>query len=247
MEVSRANGWTVDTMKQTLAWPGVAPSPAPLPDATLGALVYFGLGYLESQAAARTVNDVFRKAWLEAKRKEPGCADFKASDVPSKGVVPASDSVEYRDELRRAHEALYAKLVAGYEIGVREGSTDPQEEEEDKIARHWLQGLAMQFTHNGKAWYTLPAKRKIARDEDAYDGPGGYANFGEALAAFRRSDKVATGKLVGKTADGKAWPFKIRAGLTVAEAIVAEATRRLAERADVKPAVTLADGGDVEF
>ena len=189
---------------------------------------------------ARTVNDTFRKAWLASHE------GAKAADVP-KSAVPASDSAEYRAELAKAHAALYDKLVAGYEVGVREGSGDPLEEESDKIARVWLQGLATQFTHQGKPWYTLPAKRKVARDEDPYDGPK-YDTFGEALVAFRQSTSPAAGKLVGKTADGKAWPFKMRAGLTVAEAIVAEAERRVAERAEAKPAVTLAGGeGDVEF
>ena len=245
MQVARTNGWTVNTSTGTLSWPGVHDAAALLPDLTLGALVYFGLGYLESQAAARTVNDSFRKAWLEAKRQdEPG---FKASDVPTKGVVPASDSDEYRAELRKAHEALWDKLVKGYEVGVREGGADPQAEEEDKLARMWLQGLATQFTHGGKPWFTLPAKRKVARDEDPYDGPK-YATFGEALAAFRVSTSLATGKLVGRTADGKAWPWKLRSGVTVAEAIVAEATRRVAERAEAKSSVSLGgDGEDVAF
>ena len=244
MLVSRSNGWTIDTGANTLSWPGVVEGTFPVPDATDGALAYFGLGYLESQAAARTVNDAFRKAWLDEARKT--VPDTKASDVP-KSAVPASDSAEYRAALLDAHKALFDKLVAGYEVGVREGSADPLEEESDKIARAWLQGLAQIFTHNGKPWFTLPAKRKVARDEDAYDGPG-YDTFGEALAAFRVSSKVATGKLVGKTADGKAWPFKIKSGLTVAEAIAAEAARRVAERGDAKPSVALGAGeGDAEF
>jgi hypothetical protein len=235
MQVSRSNGWTVDTEAKTLAWPSASKHAVVLPDASLAALVYFGLGYLESQAAARTVNDAFRKAYLA---EHDG---VKAADVP-KGVVPASDSAEYRAELTKAHAALYDKLLAGYEVGVREGSSDPLEDESDKIARAWLQGLAMQFTHEGKPWYTLPAKRKVARDEDAYDGPK-YATFGEALAAFRASTSPATGKLVGKTADGKAWPFKMKPGTTVADAIATEAARRVAERAEAKPSFTLA-GGD---
>ena len=240
MQVSRSNGWTIDTEARTLSWPSAQKPATALPDVSLAALVYFGLGYLESQAAARTVNDVFRKAWL---------ADHegaKAADVP-KSAVPASDSAEYRAELTKAHDALYTKLAEGYEVGVREGSGDPLEDESDKISRSWLQGLAMQFTHEGKPWYSLPPKRKVARDEDAYDGPK-YNTFGEALAAFRTSTSVASGKLVGKTADGKAWPFKMKPGITVADAITAEATRRVAERAEAKPAVTLAtEGGEVEF
>ena len=240
MLVSRTNGWTVDTATDKLSWPGSAHAgEVALPDATKAALVYFGLGYLESQAAARTVNDTFRKAWLAAHEGS------KAGDVP-KDAVPASDSAEYRAELAKAHEALFAKLVAGYEVGVREGSGDPVADEADKIARMWLQGLAVQFTHQGKPWFTLPAKRKVARDEDAYDGPK-YATFGEALAVFKASTSPASGKLVGKSADGKAWPFKMRSGLTVAEAIKSEAARRVAERAEAKPAVTLADGEDVAF
>ena len=244
MLVSRSNGWTVDTTARTIRQTPDLP-PHPLPDATEGALAYFGLGYLESQAAARTVNDRFRKAWLdEARKSNP---DVKAADVP-KSVVPASDSPEYREALAAAHDELFAKLIAGYEVGVREGGADPVEEEADKIARAWLQGLASQFTHQGKPWYTLPAKRKVARDEDPYNDPKSrYETFGEALAAFRVSTAPAGGKLVGKTADGKAWPFKMRGGLTVAAAIAEEAARRVAERAESKPNVTLAGGEDVEF
>ena len=123
MLVSRSNGWTVDTATDKLSWPGSAHAgEVALPDATKAALVYFGLGYLESQAAARTVNDTFRKAWLAAHEGS------KAGDVP-RDAVPASDSAEYRAELAKAHEALFAKLVAGYEVGVREGSGDPLADE----------------------------------------------------------------------------------------------------------------------
>ena len=240
MLVSRSNGWTVDTATDKLSWPGSAHNgEVALPDATKATLVYFGLGYLESQAAARTVNDTFRRAWLADH------AGAKAADVP-KSAVPASDSADYRAELARVHEALYAKLVAGYEVGVREGSGDPVADEADKIARMWLQGLAMQFTRNGKPWFTLPAKRKVARDDDAYDGPK-YATFGDALAAFKVSTSPATGKLVGKTTDGRPWPFKMRAGFTVADAIATEAARRVAERAEARPAVTLSGEGEAEF
>lgn len=240
MLVSRSNGWTIDTATDKLSWPGTSHTgEVALPDATKAALVYFGLGYLESQAAARTVNDTFRKAWVAAHEGS------KVGDVP-RDAVPASDSAEYRAELAKAHEALFAKLVEGYVVGVREGSGDPLADETDKIARMWLQGLAVQFTHNGKPWFTLPAKRKVARDDDAYDGPK-YSTFGEALAAFKVSTSPAAGKLVGKTADGKPWPFKMRSGLTVADAIATEAARRVAERAEAKPSVVLADGEDVAF
>ena len=244
MLISRANGWHVNvdaTPLTTIA--ATADSTArPLPEKSLGALVYFGLGYLESQAAARTVNDQFRKAWLEEARKAN--PDVKAADVP-KTAVPPSDSPEYRAALSEAHATLFDKLVAGYEVGVRDGAVDPLEEEADKIARAWLQGLAMQFTHQGKPWYTLPAKRKVARNEDAYDGPK-YDTFGEALAAFRVSTSPAAGKLVGKTPDGKAWPFKIKSGLTVAEAIAAEAKRRVDERGEGRAAVALGGAADEE-
>lgn len=237
MIVSRKNGWTIDTLNKVLTWIGVREAPVPLPDATLASLVYFGLGYLESQAAARTVNDAFRKAWLADHEGS------KAADVPH-SAVPTSDSEEYRAALAEAHTALYDKLVAGYEVGVREGSGDPLADEADRIARDWLQGLAQQFTHNGRPWYVLPPRHKVARDDDAYSGPK-YATFGEALAAFKVSAAPAGGKLVGKTADGKPWPFKMRPGHTVAEAISAEAARRVAERLAAKPAITLADGEDV--
>ena len=76
--VSRANGWTVDTKALTLAWSDVGHPASPLPDMSLGALVYFGLGYLESQAAARSVSDKFRKAKLEELRRTN--PDAKAGD-----------------------------------------------------------------------------------------------------------------------------------------------------------------------
>ena len=82
--------------------------------------------------------------------------------------------------------------------------------------------------------------------EDAYDGPK-YATFGEALEAFKVSAAPAAGKLVGRTADGKPWPFKMKQGLSVADAIATEAARRVAERAEAKPTVVLADGEDVAF
>ena len=240
MQVSRANGWTYDTVTHMLSWPTgpeALREPVSVPDLTLGAWVYAGLGYHESQGAARTVNDVFKRAWAEAQ-------GVKVKDVP-KGTkfAPEPDSDEYRAELLKAHADLYAKFVAGYEIGAREGSGDSVEEEVNKLGRMWLQGLATQFTHEGKPWYTLPSKKKVAADSDPYNGPG-YATFGEALAAFIVSTKPVTAKLVGKTSQGAAWPWKMRLGTPVGEAILHEATRRVEERNPVKPGVALGGAGE---
>ena len=70
----------------------------------LAVLLYFGLGYLESQAAARTVNDTFRKAWL---------ADHegaKAADVPT--WYDAERYLPYRDLLFVAGFATVVGAVA---------------------------------------------------------------------------------------------------------------------------------------
>lgn len=239
MLVSRQNGWTVDTSTKTLAWPGFADAAAPMPDASLGALVYFGLGYLESQAAARTVNDTFRKAWLEEARKT--APDTKASEVP-KSAVPASDSDEYRAELRKAHEALFAKLLSGYEVGVREGTGDPVGDEVAKLGAQWLQEFA-----TAKGWYVLPPKRKVAKDDDAYADPKGrYATFGEALEAFVAS-VASSHHFAMEDAAGKPWPIKTVKGVSLRDLLVREATRRVAERAKAKPAVTLGESGEVDF
>ena len=245
MPISRANGWTVDTDAKTISWSGSATHTAksPLPDATLGAFIYFGMGYLESQAAARTVNDKFRKAWLEEARKAN--PNVKAKDAP-KDVVPPSDSDEYRTALLEAHTALYEKFLSGYEVGVRDAASDPVAEAADKVARDWLQGLATQFMHEGKPWFTLPKGKKVAKDEDLYDGPK-YDTFGEALASFKVSTSPAKGKLVSKTADGKPWPFKMAQNLTVAQAIAVEAERIVAERTVKAPVKVDAEdvGADV--
>ena len=238
--ISRTNGWTYDTETNTLSWPNgpeALRAPRPVPDVTKASWLYSGLGYYESQAAARTVNDVFKKGWAEAH-------NVKVKDVP-KGTkyLPESDSAEYRAVLLAAHAELYEKFVQGYEVGVREGAGDPVEEEANKLGRMWLQGLATQFTHQGKPWYTLPSKKKVAADSDPYNGPG-YDTFGEALAAFIVSAKPVTAKLVGKTSQGAAWPWKMRLGTLVGEAILHEATRRVEERNLAKPGVALGGAGE---
>ena len=208
-----------------------------LPDKSLGAMVYFGQNYSRSQSSARTVIDSFKRDWLEAERKrEGGNPDAKMADVP-KSAVPASDSPEYRARLAKAVADTWDKYEAGYDVGVREGSGDPLQDEREAIARPWLQGVAVQL-----GWYELPAKRKVARDEDAYKG-GKYETFGDALAAFMESAAPAA-KLAGKAANGQPWPFKVRPGESVADALTREAQRRLDERGEGKAAVTLAVEGD---
>ena len=239
-QVSRANGWTVDTVKQTLAWPGVRDAAAPLPDVTLGALVYFGLGYLESQAAARSVNDKFRKAKLEALRASN--PDAKASDV-SKDDLPKPDSDEYQAELRLQHEALYDKLLEGYAVGVREGSADPVTDELHKLGAQWLQGFA-----TAKGWYTLPPKRKVAKLDDPYSDPRGrYATFGDALEAFIAT-KADSAHFAMKDVHGKLWPIKTRKGTSLADLLLDEAKSRAAAKASDKPGLALgADAEGAEF
>ena len=240
MIITRSNGWTIDTIEKTLSWPQVTTDVKALPDATLGALTYFGLGYLESQSAARTVNDVFRKRWLEAKRLEE--PDFKAGDIPTKGVVPASDSDEYREELRLAHAAIFDKLVAGYEVGVREGSADPVTEELAKLSAQWLQGFAV-----AKGWFVLPPKRKVAKDSDVYADPKGrYATFGEALDAFAAS-KADSANFAMKDEHGKPWPIRVQKGVALCDLLLAEATKRAAAKGVAKPTVTLSDDTAVDF
>jgi len=240
MIITRTNGWTIDTQAQTISWPEGNRAARPLPDVTLGALTYFGLGYLESQSAARTVNDVFRKRWLEAKRLEE--PDFKAGDIPAKGVVPASDSDEYRNELRLAHAAIFDKLVAGYEVGVREGSADPVTEELAKLSAEWLQGFAV-----AKGWFVLPPKRKVAKDSDVYADPKGrYATFGEALDAFAAS-KADSANFAMKDEHGKPWPIRVQKGVALCDLLLAEATKRAAAKGVAKPTVTLSDNNAGDF
>jgi len=240
MIITRTNGWTIDTQAQTISWPEAARAAAPLPDATLGALLYFGLGYLESQSAGRTVNDVFRKRWLEQRRvTEPG---FKAGDIPTTGVVPASDSDEYRNALRAAHEAIFDKLASGYEVGVREGSADPVTEELAKLSAQWLQGFAV-----AKGRFVLPPKRRIAKDSDAYSDPQGrYATFGEALEAFAASKADST-NFAMKDEHGKPWPIRVQKGVPLCDLLLAEATKRAAAKGVAKPTVILSDDNAVDF
>lgn len=234
--VSRANGWTVDTKALTLAWSDVGHPASPLPDMSLGALVYFGLGYLESQAAARSVSDKFRKAKLEELRRTN--PDAKAGDV-AKADLPTPDSEEYQGELHRQHKVLFDKLLAGYEVGVREGSADPVTDELHKLGAQWLQGFA-----TAKGWYTLPPKRKVAKLDDAYADPKGrYATFGDALEAFVAT-KAESVHFAMKDAQGKPWPIKTRKGVALADLLLEEATARAAAKGADKPGLAL--GGDGE-
>ena len=239
-QVSRANGWMVDTTKLTLSWPGVRDGASLLPDLTLGALVYFGLGYLESQAAARSVNDKFRKAKLEALRASN--PDAKASDV-SKDDLPKPNSDEYQAELRLQHEALYDKLLEGYAVGVREGAADPVTDELHKLRAQWLQGFA-----TAKDWYVLPPKRKVAKLDDPYSDPRGrYATFGEALEAFMATT-ADSAHFAMKDAQGKPWPIKVRKGISLADLLLDEARARAAAKASDKPGLALgADAEGAEF
>jgi hypothetical protein len=238
MLIQRTNGWTYDTATGMLTWPGVAEG-GPLPEVTLVRFVYNGMMYDESAAAARTVNGVFKKAYADAK-------GIKVSEVP-KGTdyMPATDSAEYKAELLTAHKALFARFLDGYEVGVREGSGDPVEDEVAKLARVWLQGLAV-----AKGWFVLPAKRKVAKDDDAYSDPKGrYATFGQAVEAFAVSTFPAlSAALVQKDDSGKShpWPFKMRQGESIKDALRREAERVVADRAKATKPV-LAASEDVEI
>ena len=235
-QVSRANGWTFDVVANTLSWPGVRDGAAALPVQSRAALLYFGAGYLESQAAARSVNDKFRKDKLAELRKSH--PDTKASDV-AKSDLPAPDSAEYQAELRVQHEALFDKLLAGYEVGVREGAADPVTDELHKLGAQWLQGFA-----TAKGWYTLPPKRKVAKLDDAYADPKGrYATFGDALEAFVAT-KAESVHFAMKDSAGKPWPIKTRKGVTLADLLLEEATARAAAKASDKPGLALGDDGE---
>lgn len=235
-QVSRANGWTYDLAKMTMTWPGIDDRVLPLPIQTLASDVYFGMGYKESQAAARTVNDRFRKAKLEELRRSN--PDAKAADV-AKADLPGPDSEEYKAALLEAHKEIWEKNIAGYEVGVREGSADPVTDELHKLGAQWLQGFA-----TAKGWYTLPPKRKVAKLDDAYSDPKGrYATFGDALEAFVAT-KAESVHFAMKDAQGKPWPIKTRKGVALADLLLEEATARAAAKGADKPGLAL--GSDSE-
>jgi hypothetical protein len=229
--VTISNGWTIDPQASTFAkTPDAAPTP--LPAVSLASLVHFGASYLASQAAARTVIDGFKREWVK------GAEGRKIADTP-KGVVPASDSEKYRNALASAHGALATRLLEGYVLNLREGAADPYVDELDKLARGWLQGFA-----TAKGWYSLPPKRKVAKDEDDYADPKGrYATFGDALAAFIVTT-VDSKHFAMKDAEGKAWPMKTRPGTSLADLLVSEARRRTDLRAQAAPKTSLAADSD---
>lgn len=235
-KVTNAAGWTFDLAAKTLAWPEAGLDPAPLPDVSIASLVYFGANYLTSQAASRTVSDGFKKDWADAAEGR------KAKDAP-KDCVPASDSSQYVAAMVKARKDLFAKVLEGYEVGERASGLDPVGEELDKLARGWLQAFA-----GAMGWYTLPAKKKVARDADAYADPKGrYATFGDALAAFKVSQADST-KFTLAGPDKKPWPMKTKSGTSIADLMLAEARRRAEAAKSEKPTVTLAgDSEDVEF
>jgi len=245
MLVTLPNGWSYDVAANTLRETPDSPwLPAPLK--TTHALIHFGLNYLYSPAAIRDVHAAFRAEWLEKERETNPKA--KAADFP-KALVPAPETEAYQTALAVAHKGIFAKMLEGYEVGARKvAALDPLEVEAWKIGRAWLQQLtSTRFQlKDGRFWYTLPPKQKVAKDEDPYDGPN-YSTFGDALAAFMVSTATAAGKLVSKTKDGKPWPFKIKAGATVSEAIYVEAARRIAEREAKLAGDEPVEAGDVEF
>ena len=235
--VTNAANWAFNLAEKTIAWPDAGFAPAPLPDVTTASLVYFGANYLTSQAASRTVSDGFRKAWAEA------ATGRKAKDAP-KSCVPAPDSPEYVAALLKARQALYARCIEGYEVNERAGAVDPYTEELDKLGRAWLQTFAI-----AKGWYVLPAKKKVARDEDAYADPKGrYATFGDALAAFLEA--TTDSKSFALTVDGKAWPIKTKPGTSISALMATEAKRRADARDAAKPQAAVlanADGDEADF
>lgn len=99
-------------------------------------------------------------------------------------------------------------------------SQDPVAKEAEEIARRWLQAYAI-----WAGWFKLPAKRKVAKDKDAWLGPK-YSTFGEALKAFIASTAPAH-KFAMET-DGEPWPFEPNDDDTLRDAILREATRRIA-------------------
>ena len=221
-QIVRNNGWTFDLEARTMVWPGVDDTVKPIPVVTTEGMFYFGVGYVEGQSTTRMIGDAFRKAWAEA------APDRKVKDAP-KSCIPDPDSAEYKAAVLEAHKAQWAKLVEGYEVGARAGS-DPYATELDGLARPWLQTFA-----EGRGWYSLPGKNKVARDEDPYADPRGrYATFGDALAAFTvattDSSAFALGK-PGKDAKGRdvmvPWPITTKKGVSIADLLAHEATRRV--------------------
>ena len=231
-------GWTVDTDARTISADPAGPD-SPLPDASLGSLVLFGLNYLTSQAAGRTVGDHFKRLWADAERTKGN--PVKVSDAP-KSAVPDPESPEYRAALQDARDATFAKLVQGYVYNSREGGADPHKEELYGLGRQWLQRFA-----EAHKWYVLPAKRKVARDEDTYADPKGrYATFGEALDAFV-SSTADSKHFAMKDGAGKPWPIKVRAGQSLADLLDSEARRRVAERDTPRAGVTVSVDETVDF
>jgi len=225
-------GWTFDLAAKTMVWPGVDDTVRPLPDASIVSGFWFGSSYWASQAASRTVADTFRKEWANEVEGR------KVKDAP-KSCVPASDSDAYVAALLEARKALWEKIAEGYEVGMREGGASVFEEELDRLARGWLQTFA-----TAKGWYTLPPKKKVARDDDAYTDPKGrYSNFGEALAAFVASSSDS--KFFALTVDNRPWPIKTKVGVSLADLLVAEARKRADAREAAKPqAAQLGDAAD---
>ena len=246
--ITRNNGWSLDLAAKTMVWPVVAPTPVALPDATVEALVYFGLGYVEGQSTTRAVGDAFRKDWVDAGEGR------KAKDAP-KECIPDPDSDAYKAKVLEVHKAQWAKLCEGYEVGAR-GSADPVEAEIDSLAREWLQAFASGVDAKGqpRGWYTLPKGKKVARDDDAYADPKGrYATFGAALAAFKAATTDSTAFALGRPGDkGKVvpWPVKTTKGVTIADLLHTEGQRRAEAKAAPKPVVTSAapdDAPDADF
>lgn len=230
MQVTRANGWTVDTTALTIRETPDAPAHK-LPEVSLHALIHFGLGYLESQSAARTVIDGFKRAWVGAAEGR------KMSDV-SKDAVPDSESEAYRTALAKAHSDIFAKLLEGYKVGAREGGLDPVAKEVYKLGRRYLQLFA-----TSRGWFVLPeGKRQVARDEDPYADPKGrYATFGDALDAFVVSQGPAPQLVDPQTK--KPVLFKVRSGETIAAVLRREAERIVKERGDGEKYNVVVEGG----
>ena len=230
--VANAAGWIFDLAAKTIAWPDVHGDKVfPLPDTSIASAVYFGANYETSQAASRTVADGFRKAWAGA------APDRKAKDAP-KSAIPASDSAEYVAALLAARKVLFDKNVAGYVVSERADAADPYAEELDRLARGWFQTYSI-----AKGQYALPAKKKVARDEDAMvAGKSKYATFGDALAAFVNAS--ADSKFFALTVEGKAWPIKTKAGTSIADLLAAEARKRADAREAAKPQAAILVVGD---
>ena len=215
--------WSWDSDTNMLADSATGKS-GPMPDVTKFSAIYGGFSYWNSQAATRTAGDTVKRRYAEAN-------NLKLADVP-KSFSP-KDEPDYADALADARAKLFDKMLAGYEVGAREGSADPYEDKYDALARQWFQGFAESAPAEiGGPWYVNPGRtNRVAKDEDPYLYTKHGSTFGEALAMFKVSQKPAAQFALTDQKTGQPWPFKLHKGETVVQALDRETRAQLAASA----------------